>query len=203
MKAIPIKNHQIIQRLDLIGEDMYGLPHKWQHHPLPKCDVATLKNYIDNPNFSGHPEKSNSIDYSGRAVSKDFRDRTLALIGAIKELTVNEHWYWDSMMFQPPATGWTGWHNGGDKPHKFISFIHNSGTGFTNFIHDGKRTKIEDRHRPSDTKDWTCLVGELNGKDTWKCDRNMGDTPRLVLTLAIKGKYHKAFDELETFIKNA
>ena len=202
MKAIPIKNHQIISRLDLIAQDMYKMPHKWKHHPLPKTDAATLRNYMDNPNFSGHPEVSNSIDYSGRAVTKDFRDRTLALLGAIKKLTNCPHWYWDSMIFQPPATGWTGWHNGGDKPHKFISFIHNSGTGFTNFIHNGKRIKIEDRHIPTHTKDWTCLIGELNGVDSWKSDRNMGDTPRLVLTLGVKGKYLDAFNEVETFIKN-
>lgn len=203
MKAIPIKNHQIISRLDLIGEDMYKLPHKWKHHPLPKTDIETLRNYMDNPNFSGHPEVSNNIDYSGRGVSVDFRDRTAALIGAIKELTGSSHWYWDSMIFQPPATGWTGWHNGGDKPHKFISFIHNSGTGFTNFIKNGKRIKIEDRHIPTHTKDWTCLVGELNGVDTWKSDRNMGNKPRIVLTLGIKGKYGQAFSTLEDFIKNA
>lgn len=181
---------------------MYKMPHKWKHHPLPKTDVATLRNYIDNPNISGHPEVSNSIDYSGRAVTRDFRDRTSALLGAIKNLTNCSHWYWDSMIFQPPATGWTGWHNGGDKPHKFISFIHNSGTGFTNFIHNGKRIKIEDRHIPTHTKDWTCLIGELNGVDSWKSDRNMGDTPRLVLTLGVKGKYLNAFNEVETFIKN-
>jgi len=202
MKAIPIKNFKIIQRLDKIGEDLYGLPHKWKHHPLPKTTVADLRNKMDNPNFSGHPELSNSIDYVGRAVSRNFTARNQALIGAIKELTSNNMWYWDTMTFQPPKTGWTGWHNGGNKPHKFISFIHNAGTGFTNFIKDSKRTKIEDRHIPTHTKDWTCLVGELDGSTTWKSDRNMGDTPRIVLTLAIKGKYGTAFNELETFIKN-
>jgi len=202
MKKIPIKKHEIVQRLDLIAQDMYKMPHKWKHHPLPKTDVATLRNYMDNPNISGHPEVSNSIDYSGRGVTADFRDRTSAFIGSVELLTNSKSWYWDSMIFQPPATGWTGWHNGGDKPHKFISFIHNSGTGFTNFIHDGKRTKIDDVHNPETTKDWTCLVGELNGTDTWKSDRNMGDSPRLVLTLGIKGKYVEEFNLFEDFVKN-
>jgi len=202
MKAIPIKNHQIISRLDLIAQDMYRMPHKWKHHPLPKTDIATLRTYMEDSDHNGFPEKSNSIDYSGRGVTADFRDRTLALIGAVRKLTNNPNWYWDSMIFQPPATGWTGWHNGGDKPHKYITFIHNAGIGFTNFIHNGKRTKIEDRHIPTHTKDWTCLVGELNGQDTWKSDRNMGDKPRPVFTLAIKGKYGDAFTTFDEFIKD-
>ena len=181
---------------------MYKLPHKFKRKPYPKTDIATLKTLMADENFQGFPKGSNNIDYSGRSVSVDFRDRTAALIGAIKELTACPHWYWDSMIFQPPVTGWTAWHNGGDKPHKFISFINNGGEGFTNYIKGDKHTKIEDRHRPADTKDWTCLVGELDGSTTWKSDINRGDTPRLVLTLAIKGRYNNAFEEFETFVKN-
>lgn len=202
MKAIPIKNHQIIQRLDLIAEDMYGLPHKYKLHPLPQTTIEDLRIVMADENFNGYPKKSNNLDYAGRGVSKDFKDRTLALIGAVKELTNIKSWWWDSMIFQPPATGWTAWHNGGDKPRKFIKFIHNSGTGFTNYIKDGKRTKIEDRHIPSHTKDWTCLVGELDGSTTWMSDRNMGDTPRLILDLSIPSKYSKEFKIFEDFVKN-
>lgn len=202
MKAIPIKNHQIIQRLDLIAEDMYRLPHKYKLHPLPETDVATLRTLMADEDFNGFPKVSNNIDYAGRGVTVDFRDRTEALLKAIKNLTNNDKWYWDSMIFQPPATGWTGWHNGGDKPRKFIKFIHNSGVGFTNFVKGNKRTNIEDRHIPTHTKDWTCLVGELDGSTTWMSDRNMGDTPRLILDISIKGRYIEAFDILEDFIKN-
>ena len=45
-------------------------------------------------------------------------------------------------------------------------------------------------------------MGELDGSTTWKSDINRGDTPRLVLTLAIKGRYNRAFEEFETFVKN-
>ena len=104
MKAIPIKNFKIIQRLDKIGEDLYGLPHKWKHHPLPKTTVADLRNKMDNSNFSGHPELSNSIDYVGRAVSRNFTARNQALIGAIKELTSNDKWYWDTcLLYTSPS----------------------------------------------------------------------------------------------------
>lgn len=201
MKAIPIKNHKIIFRLDKIAEDMYKLPHKYSMNPRPKNSIANLREKMADENCSGFPEVSNSLDYSGRAVSVWFRDRNRALLGAIKELTENEGWYWDSMIFQPPVRGWTGWHNGGDKPHKFVSFIHNAGKGYTNFVHNNKRTKIKDEHNPTTTKDWTCLVGELDGSTTWKSDRNVGNKPRLVLTLAIEGKYHRAFGELEDFIQ--
>ena len=64
------------------------------------------------------------------------------------------------------------------------------------------RTKIKDDHNPTTTKDWTCLVGDLDGSTTWKSDRNVGDKPRLVLTLAIDGRYHEPFNKLEEFIQS-
>ena len=205
MKAIPIKKRALITRLDSIAEEFYRLPHKWKHHPLPKTSVEDLRQYLDNPNFSGHPEVSNRVDWVGRTATARYKQLTGALIGAINDMAMGEvlgKFYYDTILFQPPATGWTGWHNGGDKPRKFVKFIHNSGHGFTNYIKDGKRTKITDRHRPADTKDWTCLIGELDGSTTWMSDRNMGDTPRFVMDISIKNTYNEAFENLEQFIKN-
>jgi|TARA_A100001011_G_scaffold392734_1_gene480980 hypothetical protein len=207
MKAIPIKKHSLITRLDSIAEEFYRLPHKWKHHPLPKTSAVDLKAHIADAKFSGHPIQSNSIDWVGRTSTDRYKRLTLALLGAINDMASEEgllhgEFYYDTILFQPPATGWTGWHNGGDKPRKFVKFIHNSGYGFTNYIKDGKRTKIEDRHRPADTKDWTCLIGELDGSSTWMSDRNMGDTPRLVIDISIKNTYNEMFANLEQFIKN-
>ena len=65
MKQVQIREHQIIQRLDLIAEDFLRLPHQWQHTPLPKTTAADLKECMDDENNSGYPKKSNNLDYAG------------------------------------------------------------------------------------------------------------------------------------------
>ena len=105
------------------------------------------------------------------------------------------------MVFQVPETGWTAWHNGGNKPRYFVRFIHNSGVGFTNYIKDGKRTKIEDNHNPETTKNWTCITGYLDGNTTWMSDRNLGSHPRVIFDLSIDGKYHESVKQFIEFIE--
>ena len=201
MKQVQIREHQIIQRLDLMAEDFLRLPHQWKHHPMPKTSAEDLREVMADENHNGYPKKSNNIDYAGRAVSKNFKDRTAALLGSVKLLTDNQSWYWDSMIFQVPATGWTAWHNGGEKPRHFVRFIHNSGVGFTNYIKDGKRIKIEDQHNPETTKNWTCITGYLDGNTTWMSDRNLGDHPRVIFDMSIDGKYHGAVEQFVEFIE--
>ena len=201
MKALPIKDHQIISRLDIIAQDFYALPHRWTYKPLAKTSAADLREIMADENHNGYPKKSNSIDYAGRSISKNFKERTNAFLGSVRQLTDNQAWYWDSMVFQPPATGWTAWHNGGDTPRYFFRFIHNSEKGFTNYIKDGKRTKLTDQHHPTTTKDWTCVHGLLDGSTTWMSDRNLGNTPRIVFDISIPSRYHNQANAFADFIQ--
>ena len=200
MKQIPIKEHQIIQRLDLLAQDFYKLPHRWTYKPLPRTTAADLREKMADESDNGYPKPSNSIDYAGRAISKDFKQRSSVFLGSVRQLTDNQAWYWDSMVFQPPATGWTAWSNGGDRPRHFFRFIHNSENGFTNFIKDGKRIKVADQHNPTTTKDWTCVAGMLDGETTWISDRNIGDTPRIVFDISIPSRYHDQANAFAKFI---
>ena len=63
-----------------MAEDFLALPHRWMHHPMPKTSAEDLRECMNDTNHNGYPKKSNNIDYAGRAVSKNFKERTSALI---------------------------------------------------------------------------------------------------------------------------
>lgn len=202
IRQIPIKNLQVIQRLDLIAQDFLKLPHHWKNSPLPDISIAKLRELQADENFNGFPTRSNNKDWVNRYdLNHNFRERMEALVGSFNMLAGTSNFYWDSVVFQPPETGWTPWHNSKLKPRHFVKFIYNSGKGKTHAVQGDKRFKLEDQHNPTTTKDWTCIVGTMEG-DLWVADRNYGTKPRIILDMSIPTIYHGEFAIVEEFISS-
>ena len=203
IKALKIKNLQIISRLDNMAQSIYNQPATYNDLPAPNVSMGALRAKITAND--GKIEISNTIDWVGRNAVIDtandlkvFRD---VFLGSFKKYTGTSKWYWDTYAAMVPYWGWNGWQNSKGKPKLFIRFIHNVDRGETRFVADKRYKKIPDQHSIQNG-DWTCLIGEMNGNTDWMADRNFGKKPRCVIEMAIPSTNRKAWDEACTLVNS-
>ena len=198
MEIIKIENLNLITKLDKMAESLYGAMAKYKETPLPNVSLARARALMKDPEYV--KDQDNSIDYNMRFFSDQYKRRYYALLGAMKNATNSENWYYDEVLVQPATWGWSAWNNNRLKSKRFIRFIHNSGDGYTHFIEDGKWNYIPDKHT-TENKDWTCIAGVMDGEQ-WLADRNRSSKPRVVIELAINNKNIPEWEQAKRIVAN-
>ena len=205
IKQIPIKNVKILSRLDKFAEELRRMPHSFR--ALPKADLTfkKLKEHMADADFVGYPKSHNYQDYSGQVAKllpgqQVRRLRTekhwflqLFKAGMDEELYQrNSQWYFDTVTVMPPRWGHTGWHNCKNKPRRFISFIHNEGSGYSIMVNGKKQVTIKDQRRVHGAGCWTCIEGfhPADGS-AWFADTNTGASPRTVIDMSLPERYQE------------
>lgn len=227
MKQVPIKNINLLGRLDSMAEMLLKMPHTFR--ALPKADLTfkTLKTHMADASFSGYPASSNYQDYSGQVVNPASKGQIDALgarnrglsqgkklrldkhyllalfkAGMNKELyQTNAQWYYDTLTVMPPRWGHTGWHNNKQKPRRFIRFIHNTGSGYSIMVNGKQQVTVKDQKRSIGAGNWTCISGHQPADGSgWFADCNTGSSPRVVIDLSLPERYENSIDSAIQFI---
>ena len=197
IQGLKIKNRNLMSALDRLAENHYKMNLPYKKQPEADVSLATLRTLKaeDNPKV----QKTNSHDFTNRFISRDQKYFYKIFLGLFNRNN-NTSWWIDEMSVQPPAWGWTSWNNNKNKPKRFFRFIHNAGEGYSQMVFDGKWKKIPDQHSVYN-KDWTCLYGVMDGEQ-WFSDRNLGNTPRFVVEIAIENDQYDKFNIAKELINN-
>ena len=209
MRKILINNRGILEDLDKFATQILHHPSTFSYHPQPNITMARLKEVMDADD--GSIELSNGVDYAGRHFNtNEYRYYPAKFTGKsfnvpvpcyskykfmewLKHQTQNQAWEMDTWEIQPEYHGWTPWHSCKNKPINFVRFVWNSGSGFTNYVANGKHYKFKDS-KYTGQKCWNCLVGKLDGSQ-YLSDRNVGAHKRLVIQFSLPSKYDRAWEE--------
>jgi len=213
MKQIPIKNIELLKRLDSFATILYQLPHTFRSLPKPDITFATLKTLMADANFVGYPKTHNYQSYEGEVAftrsgkyKKRLRTEKYFFLKYM-QYGMGEHyqqhakWYYDTVTVMPPKWGHTGWHNAKNKPRRFIRFIYNSGSGYSIMVEGKKQTTIKDQRRDKGAGNWTCIEGfhPADGS-AWFADTNTGSRPRVVIDVSLPERYEQSVDSAINFI---
>lgn len=230
MKQIPIKNINLLNKLDSFATILLKMPHSFE--ALPKADLTfkKLKEHMADGTFVGYPKSHNYQDYSGKVVPIKYRDMGRKPInlytehkGAVRKrlrtekyffleawrkgmaenFQRNDQWYFDTVTVMPPRWGHTGWHNSKNKPRCYIRFIYNGGSGYSIEVEGKQQTTVKDQRRTVGAGNWTCISGHMgaDGK-TWFADCNTGSKPRVVIDVSIPEEYQNDVDGAIEFIQH-
>ena len=214
MKQIPIKNIELLKRLDSFATILYQLPHSFRSLPKPDITFATLKTLMADANFVGYPKTHNYQSYEGDVAftrsgqyKKRLRTEKYFFLkymqyGMGEHYQQHEKWYYDTLTVMPPRWGNTGWHNSKNKGRNYIRFIHNPGSGYSISVKEKKQVTVKDQRRGTmGAGNWTCVAGHM-GKDgkTWFADHNTGSRPRAVIDVSIPERYSEEWDSAIKFI---
>ncbi len=214
MKQIPIKNIELLKRLDSFASILYQLPHTFRALPKPDLTFATLKTLMADDKFVGYPKTHNYQSYEGEVAvtpsgryKKRLRTEKYFFLkymqyGMGEHYQQHEKWYFDTLTVMPPRWGHTGWHNSKNKGRHYIRFIHNAGSGYSISVTGKKQVTIKDQRRGQmGAGNWTCVVGSM-GKDgkVWFADHNTGSRPRAVIDVSIPERYTSEWTNAIKFI---
>ena len=214
MKQVPIKNIELLKRLDSFASILYQMPHTFRALPKPDLTFATLKTLMADDKFVGYPKTHNYQSYEGEVAhtpsgryKKRLRTEKYFFLkymqyGMGEHYQQHEKWYYDTLTVMPPRWGFTGWHNSKNKGRNFIRFIHNASSGYSISVREKKQVTIKDQRRGQmGAGNWTCVVGHM-GKDgkTWFADHNTGGSPRAVIDVSIPERYSAEWNNAIKFI---
>lgn len=216
MKQIPLKNINLLRKLDSLATTLYRMPHTFEALPKPDIRFATLKTLMADDSFVGYPKTSNYQSYEGQIIqvksgsqkkrlrSEKYFFLKLFQYGMGEHYQQHPKWYFDTLTVMAPRWGFTGWHNSKNKGRHYIRFIHNSGSGYSISVTGKKQVTVNDARRGTvGAGNWTCVAGTM-GKDgkTWFADHNTGSRPRVVIDVSIPEKYTKEWKEAINYINN-
>jgi len=214
MKQVPIKNIELLKRLDSFASILYQLPHTFRALPKPDLTFATLKTLMADDKFVGYPKTHNYQSYEGEVAvtpsgryKKRLRTEKYFFLkymqyGMGEHYQQHEKWYFDTLTVMPPRWGHTGWHNSKNKGRHYIRFIHNAGSGYSISVTGKKQVTIKDQRRGQmGAGNWTCVAGSM-GKDgkVWFADHNTGSRPRAVIDVSIPERYTSEWTNAIKFI---
>lgn len=216
IRKINLQNKRMIAKLNTFATAFYRMPHTFTSSPLPVTTYARLAELKADPLFNGIPAEHNYTDFSAATAGapqsnlqpgstvihnkKDFQVVKHFLKETFKAgIPEGSHpdWYLDTLCVMAPEVGFTGWHNNWQKPKHSLRFIHNNGSGYTLFRVGDNQMKF------IDAPGWTCIYNySLADKSIWMCDRNKGETPRLVIDFSIKPRYVNKVEQVIEFIES-
>tara|TARA_B100000287_G_scaffold127031_1_gene119115 strand:+ start:1735 stop:2406 length:672 start_codon:yes stop_codon:yes gene_type:complete len=221
MKAIPISNILMIEKLDGLAQALLACPHTFQDTPDPDCTFASLRKLLKGTDsHNGGPLTYNYSDYTYRQFKSlswsqkgthtqlsrqlpDFATRKGAVLGSIKRHipgAETDMWYYDTIAVYKPRRGFCGWYNGSYNPSHCFRFIYNCDKGFTTMVRNGRKLHVEDQQDRVNNINWTCLYGAMDG-NTWVADRNSGQKPRVVIDIRVPLKYKPQAEVFEKFLR--